>query len=132
VTPLPIKRINPAGNAAPGGHYSHCTVAAGLVFVSGQLPITPAGERLVHASFAQQARQTLANVGAVLDAAGSSIDKLIQVRVYVDDLGHWPEFDALYAEWAGATRPSRAVVPAGALHHGFKIEIEAVALAPEA
>jgi len=131
VTSQPIKRINPAGNAAPGGHYSHGTVAGGLVFVSGQLPIPPAGERLVHASFTQQARQTLANVAAVLDAAGSSIDELIQVRVFVDDLAHWSEFDALYAEWAGATRPSRAVVPAGALHHGLKIEIEAVALVSE-
>ena len=84
------------------------------------------------ASFAEQARQTLANVGAVLDAAGSSIEKLIQVRVYVDDLRHWPEFDAIYAEWAGSNRPCRAVVPAGALHHGLKIEIEAVALAPDA
>lgn len=127
-----IERINPAGNAAPGGHYSHGTVAGGLVFVSGQLPITPAGRRLVDASFAEQARQTLANVGAVLDAAGSGIEKLIQVRVYVDDLRHWPEFDALYAEWAGGNRPCRAVVPAGALHHGLKIEIEAVALAPDA
>lgn len=127
-----IERINPAGNAPPGGHYSHGTVAGGLVFVSGQLPITPAGERLVHASFAQQARQTLANVQSVLDVAGSSVEKLIQVRVYIDDLQHWPEFDALYAEWAGANRPCRAVVPAGALHHGLKIEIEAVALAPDA
>jgi 2-iminobutanoate/2-iminopropanoate deaminase len=99
-----IERINPATNAAPGGHYSHGTVAGGLVFVSGQLPITTAGQRMVDASFAEQARQTLANVRAVLDAAGSSIAQLIQVRVYVDDLRHWPEFDAIYAEWPGRLR----------------------------
>lgn len=128
--PARIRRINPAGRAAPGGHYTHGTVAGGLVFVSGQLPITPSGEKLVDASFADQARQTLANVKAVLDAAGSGIEHLVQVRVYVDDLAHWPEFDALYALWAGNSRPSRAVVPAGRLHYGLKIEIEAVALAP--
>jgi reactive intermediate/imine deaminase len=123
-----IESINPAGNAAPGGHYSHGTVANGFVFVSGQLPITSAGERLVDASFADQARQVLANVEAVLKACGSSIDRLVQVRVYVDDLANWPEFNAVYAQWAGPSRPSRAVVPTGPLHHGLKVEVEAVAV----
>ena len=123
-----LRSIDPAANAKPGGHYSHGTVANGFVFVSGQLPITPGGERLVHASFAQQAAQALANVAAVLEASGSSVAGLVQVRVYVDDLAHWPEFDAIYAQWAGNHRPARAVVPTGALHHGLKIEIEAVAL----
>jgi reactive intermediate/imine deaminase len=122
-----ITSVNPAGLAAPGGHYSHGTVANGLVFVSGQLPITPQGEKLVQAPFAEQARQVLANVQAVLEACGSGVDRLVQVRVYVDDLAHWPEFNALYAAWAGAHRPSRAVVPTGALHHGLKVEVEAVA-----
>lgn len=122
----PITPIQPEGCAAPGGHYSHGTVANGFVFVSGQLPVTAAGERLVDASFADQARQVLANVAAVLQAAGSGIDRLVQVRVYVDSLEHWPEFNRIYAEWAGSARPSRAVVPTGPLHYGFKVEVEAV------
>jgi len=126
-----IRNVNPPANAAPGGHYSHGTVAGGFVFVSGQLPVTPAGEKLVDASFAQQAAQVLANVEAVLKACGSGVDRLVQVRVYVDDLAHWPEFNAVYAQWAGSSRPSRAVVPTGALHHGLKVEVEAVALAGE-
>jgi len=124
-----IRSVNPPENAAPGGHYSHGTVANGFVFVSGQLPVTADGERLVDASFARQAAQVLANVEAVLKACGSGIDRLVQVRVYVDDLAHWPEFNAIYAQWAGSSRPSRAVVPTGALHHGLKVEVEAVALA---
>lgn len=124
----PITSIQPEGCAAPGGHYSHGTVANGFVFVSGQLPVTAAGERLTAAPFAEQARQVLANVAAVLQAAGSGVDRLVQVRVYVDNLDHWPEFNRLYAEWAGGSRPSRAVVPTGALHHGFKVEVEAVGL----
>jgi reactive intermediate/imine deaminase len=120
-------RINPDENARPGGHYSHGTVANGFVFVSGQLPITRSGEKLADASFAVQARQVLANVEAVLKACGSGIDRLVQVRVYVASMDDWPEFNAIYAEWAGASRPSRAVVPTGALHYGLKIEIEAVA-----
>ncbi|MFM7848937.1 MAG: RidA family protein [Rubrivivax sp.] len=120
--------INPEANARPGGHYSHGTVANGFVFVSGQLPITSAGEKLVAAPFAQQVRQVLANVEATLAACGSGMDRLVQVRVYMDDIANWPEFDALYAQWVQSNRPSRAVVPTAPLHFGFKIEMEAVAL----
>ena len=49
------------------------------------------------------------------------------MRVYVDDVANWPEFNTIYAKWAGESRPARAVVPTGALHYGLKIEIEAVA-----
>ncbi|MCG2591520.1 RidA family protein [Ramlibacter sp. XY19] len=123
-----ITPINPPGNAAPGGHYSHGTVANGFVFVSGQLPITAAGEKLTQASFADQTRQVLANVANILQASGSGIDRLVQVRVYVDSSDNWPEFNAIYSQWAGASRPSRAVVPVGALHYGLKVEVEAVAV----
>lgn len=123
------RRINPPTLAAPGGHYSHATVANGFVFVSGQLPITPQGVKLVDEPFEAQARQALANVKAALEAAGSGIARLVQVRVYVDSMDHWPAFNAVYAQWAGDARPSRAVVPTGPLHHGLKVEVEAVALA---
>lgn len=112
--------------AAPGGHYSHAVVAGGLVFVSGQLPITPAGERLNECSFEEQARQTLANVQAALEAAGSSVGQLVQVRVYVTSISNWPAFNRLYMEWAGSSLPARAVVPVPELHYGFTIEVEAI------
>lgn len=123
-----IKPIGPQGLPPPGGHYSHGIVAAGLVFVSGQLPITPEGKKLVDAPFAWQAEQVLANVRAVLDASGSSIERLVQVRVYLDDIANWPEFNAIYAQWAGETKPARAIVQAGPLHFGLKVEVEAIAL----
>ena len=126
-TPTP-QPIAPAGLAAPGGHYSHATVANGFVFVSGQLPIAPDGTRLAEASFEQQTRQVLDNLRAALVAAGSGIDRLVQVRVYLDAIENWPAFNAIYAEWAGDARPSRAIVPTGPLHFGFKVEVEAVAL----
>ncbi len=116
------------GLATPGGHYSHVTVANGFVFVSGQLPIAADGTRLTDSSFADQAQQVLDNVGHALAAAGSSIDRLVQIRVYVDDIANWPEFNRIYARWAGNARPSRAVVPTGPLHFGLKVEVEAVAV----
>jgi 2-iminobutanoate/2-iminopropanoate deaminase len=123
-----IALINPTGMAAPGGHYSHSVVAGGFVFVSGQLPIAPDGSKLNDAPFERQAQQVLDNIAAALTAAGSSVERLVQVRVYVDSTDNWPEFNAIYAQWAGNSRPSRAVVPTGALHYGLKVEVEAVAL----
>jgi 2-iminobutanoate/2-iminopropanoate deaminase len=119
----------PADLAAPRGHYSHAVCAAGLVFVSGQLPVTAAGQLLDQAPFEQQAQQALANVEAALRAAGSSVGKLVQVRVYVTDIDHWPAFNAIYARWCGEACPARAVVPVPQLHYGFLVEVEATALA---
>jgi reactive intermediate/imine deaminase len=126
---MPIEVHNPDTMASPGGHYSHAVVAGGLVFVSGQLPIDAAGRKLGDAPFEAQARQVLANLAAALQAAGTARERLVQVRVYVTDIGHWPAFNQLYAEWLGAHRPARAVVPVPQLHFGLLIEIEAVALA---
>jgi 2-iminobutanoate/2-iminopropanoate deaminase len=123
-----IKTLSPDTLATPGGHYAHGVIANGFLFVSGQLPITAAGEKLNDAPFAQQVNQVLANVSAVLVHAGATTDALVSVRVYVTDIALWPEFNRLYADWIGTHRPARAVVPVPMLHYGFKIEVEAVAL----
>lgn len=102
---------------------------ARLIFIAGQLPITPGGEHLTEAVFEEQVVQVLANVHAALQAAGSEIDRLLQVRIYLDDIANWPAFDTIYEQWAGSSRPARAVVPTGPLHFGFKVEVEVVALA---
>jgi reactive intermediate/imine deaminase len=119
----------PADLAAPRGHYSHAVRAAGLVYVAGELPVTADGRLLNEASFEEQTHQVLANVAAALRAAGSSVDKLLQVRVYVTDVDQWPAFNAAYAQWCGDARPARIVVPVPKLHYGFQVEVEATALA---
>jgi len=121
--------LTPQGMAAPRGHYSHATRGAGLVFVSGQLPVAADGTVLGDSSFETQALQVLANVEAALIGAGSSTSQLLQVRVYITDIGKWPAFNEIYAQWLGAAKPARAVVPVTALHYGCLLEIEAVALA---
>ncbi|QHE85753.1 RidA family protein [Hydrogenophaga sp. BPS33] len=120
--------VAPAGMAAPRGHYSHATRGAGMVFVSGQLPVSSDGQVLHDAPFEFQARQVLSNVRAALEGAGSGVAQLLQVRVYITDIGLWPAFDAIYAQWAGEARPARAVVPVPVLHYGCGLEVEAVAL----
>ncbi len=124
-----IKLTNPPGMAAPGGHYTHAVSGNGFVFVSGQLPIAADGSKLNDAPFERQAQQVLDNIATALTGAGSAIERLVQVRVYVTDIASWPAFNAIYAKWIGSSRPARAVVPVPELHYGFKIEIEAVALA---
>lgn len=113
--------------AAPGGHYSHAVKGAGLVFVSGQLPIDPVAGRLQKASFEDQARCALDNVFRALDAAGSAPERLLKVNVYITDIGNWPAFDQIYKERLGSCQPARAVIPVPELHYGFLIEIDAVA-----
>jgi 2-iminobutanoate/2-iminopropanoate deaminase len=125
-----MQTIQPSTLAPPGGHYSHAVVSRGMVYVSGQLPITPEGDKLSNASFEEQAQQVLSNVAAALQAAGSGVEHLVQVRVYVTDIANWPAFNSLYAQWAGDTKPARAVIPVPVLHYGFQIEMEAVAELP--
>lgn len=124
---VPVHPITP-DLRAPGGHYSHVTVANGFVFVSGQLPITVTGEKLTSSPFIAQVEQVLHNLERALHGAGSSIDRLVQVRAYIDDISSWPAFNEIYARWAGSAYPSRAIVPTGPLHFGLKVEVEAVAI----
>lgn len=124
-----IRCVNPEGSAAPGGHYSHAVIAGGFVFVSGQLPVRPDGTHAPEADFTTQAQQTLANLFAALEAAGTTRQAIVKLTVYVTDIGDWPAFNTLYAEAMGDHRPARCVVPVPTLHYGYRIEIEAVALA---
>lgn len=123
-----IRCVNPADAAPPGGHYSHAVIAGGFVFVSGQLPVPPDGTHAPDADFATQARQALANLFAALAAAGTSRQAIVKMTVYVTDIADWPVFNTLYAEAMGDHRPARSVVPVPVLHHGYRIEIDAIAL----
>ena len=122
--------LQPPDLAPPGGHYSPVVVAGGLAHVAGQLPITADGRRLTEAPFEAQVAQVLANLDAALRGAGTARDHLVQVRVYIVDIAHWPVFNQLYADWLGTHRPARAVVPVPALHFGLLVEVEAVASLP--
>ena len=112
----------------PAGHYSQAIVHGDTVYVSGQLPIDPrTGEKRTGA-IEEQTRQALENVAAILKAAGSDLRRTVKVTVYISDMSLWPRVNAVYAEFFGAHRPARAVVPTRELHFGFQVEIEAVAL----
>lgn len=113
----------------PGGHYSQAVVANGFVFVAGQLPLIAGADNAVPAGIEAQTRQALKNVGHVLEAAGSGLNKLVSVTVYVTDIAHWPTVNRVYAEILGEHRPARAVAVSPQLHFGCLVEIQAIAIA---
>ncbi len=114
---------------SPRGHCSHTATHAGVVHVSGQLPVTADGEVLADRPFAVQAGMVLDNLDSCLAAAGTSRDRPLSVTVYVTDMASWHEFDTIYTEWLGTHRPSRAVVGSSSLHYGAALEVQAVAAA---
>ncbi len=111
---------------APAGHYSQAVEHAGLVYVAGLLPIDAAGTKHF-GEIEAQAAVVLDNLAAILAAAGSGMNRLLRVTVYITDVGLWGRFNAFYAGRLGAHTPARTVVPVPALHHGFLIELDAIA-----
>jgi len=124
---MTITLLQVPGTRAPGGHYSQAVIHGGLVYVSGQLPIDLVTGVRCLGSIEEQASLVLTNLAAILVAAGSRLDQLLKVTIYLSDVAHWEAVNTIYASILGAHRPARAVVPTGPLHHGFLIEVEAVA-----
>ena len=109
------------------GHYSHAVVYNGLVFVSGQLPLDPQDAKRPPGTMAEQTEQALRNVEAILRASGSALDRLVQLTIFVSDIGQWGAVNDAVARVLGSHRPARAVVPCGTLNRGFQVEITAIA-----
>lgn len=122
-----MKFISTPNAPTPAGHYSQAVVHGGLVFVAGQLPIDPADASCPPGTIEDQTSRALANVAAILDAAGSGLDRVLQMTIYVSDVSLWGKVNAVYSRVMGDHRPARAVVPAGELKHGMLIEIQAIA-----
>ncbi|AMB75861.1 RidA family protein [Pantoea ananatis] len=123
----PLIRTRDIQDTPHPGHYSHYALGSGLMFISGLLPVTPAGEMRSTASFAEQTSQVLANLEACLQQEGLNKHHLVMVRVYLVDVGLWAEFNRLYAQWLGEWKPARAIVPVPELHYGVLLEVEATA-----
>ncbi|MDF2775033.1 MAG: RidA family protein [Geminicoccaceae bacterium] len=112
---------------AAAGHYSQGIVHNGVVYVAGQLPIDPADRNKPVGTIEEQTERTLRNVEAILVAAGSGLDRVLQMTIYISDIELWGGVNAAYARVMGSHKPARAVVPVKELHYGYQIEIQAVA-----
>lgn len=111
---------------AAAGHYSQAIVHNGLVFVAGQLPIVPGASDHTVGTIEEQTEQVLRNVGAILEAAGSSLSLACQLTLYISDMSLWGRVNTVYARLLGDHRPARAVVPVNDLHYGYQIEVQAI------
>jgi len=112
----------------PIGPYVQGVEAAGFVFVSGQTGLTPSG-RLVEGGIEGQTRQVLKNLKAVLEAAGSGLDKVVKVNAYLVDMGEFSAFNRVYEEYFDEPYPARATIGASALPAGGRVEVDCIALA---
>jgi 2-iminobutanoate/2-iminopropanoate deaminase len=110
-----------------GAPYSQAIQAGGFVFVSGQLALRPDHAEIVGDSIGEQTEQVFANLRAILEAAGSGLDRLVKTTVYLADLGDFAGMNEVYARHVGDVPPARATIEVSALPSAAKVEIEAVA-----
>ena len=122
-----IKTVFTDSAPRPAGHYSQAMVYNGLVFVAGQLPIKPGSAEKTVGSIEEQAELCLTNMREILRAAGSDLNRLLKVTIYISDISLWGKVNEVYTRMLGEHKPARAVIPCKELHYGYQIEIEAVA-----
>lgn len=111
------------------GPYVQAIRAGGLVFVSGQLAVEPATGQLIKGDIGAMTRRIFANLNAVLEAAGSSLAKVVKVTVFLADMDDFQAMNQVYAEFFPASPPARSTVQVARLPREARIEVEAIALA---
>lgn len=114
------------GAPAPYGHYSPATLTGdGCIWTSAQLPAAHGIGS--DSDIRDQARQALAHVISVVEAAGGAATSVVKVTLYLTDIEDWDEVDAVFGEAFGTHRPARTVVQVASLHHGYRVAADAVA-----
>ena len=109
------------------GHYATCIEHNGLLYVSGQLPVNR-NNGSIPASIEEQTDLVLNSLKTIVTEGGSSIDQIIQVRIYLSDISLWSKVNDRYALFFGTHKPVRCVVPTNPLHFGCLIEMEVTAI----
>lgn len=121
-----MKIITTENMPKSNGHYSHCVEHNGILYIAGQLPFDPKTREMAEGIVAQ-AHQVLSNLKLILTEAGSSLNQVMQVRIYIPDVELWGAVNEVYAEYFTDHKPARCVVPSRDLHYGALVELEATA-----
>jgi 2-iminobutanoate/2-iminopropanoate deaminase len=122
-----VVRTEAAPAPFQGAPYSQAIRIGDFVFVSGQLALRPGEGELAGATIEEQTEQVFANLRAILEAAGSGLDRLVKTTVFLADLGDFAAMNEVYARHAGDPPPARSTVEVAALPSGARVEIEAIA-----
>lgn len=113
---------------APVGPYNQAVRSGGLLFTAGQIPIDAKSGALITGTIEEQTVCVLENLKAIVEAAGSSLDRVVKTTVFLRDMNDFPKMNAVYAEYfPAATAPARSTVQVGRLPKDVAVEIEAVA-----
>lgn len=124
-----IEAIKTEKSAPPVGPYSQAIRANGFIFVAGEKGMDPATGKIVPGGIAAETRQTLENIKGILEAGGSSLDKVVQSFVFMTDLSKFAEMNQVYAQYFTAVPPGRTTVEVTSLPVGAHVEITVTALA---
>jgi 2-iminobutanoate/2-iminopropanoate deaminase len=127
MAPKSAVRTDRAPAPFAGAPYSQAIRVGDLIFVSGQIPLKPGSSELVGSTIREQTEQVFENLRAILEAAGSGLDRLVKTTVFLADLAHFAEMNEVYTRYTGATPPARSTVQVAALPAGALVEVEAVA-----
>ena len=122
-----VVRTEAAPAPFQGAPYSQAIKANGFVFVSGQLALKPGEKELVPGDISVQTEQVFANLRAILEEAGTSLDNLVKTTVFLQNLGDFAGMNEVYAKHVGGTPPARSTVEVAKLPSGALVEIEAIA-----
>ena len=123
-----VVRTESAPAPFQGAPYSQAIKANGFVFVSGQLALKPGSKELEGGDATSQTEQVFANLRAILEQAGSSLDRLVKTTVFLQDLGDFAAMNEVYAKHVGERPPARSTVEVAKLPSGALVEIEAIAV----
>jgi 2-iminobutanoate/2-iminopropanoate deaminase len=122
-----LRTVATAGAPSAIGPYSQATIARGFVFTAGQIALDPTTGQVVAGDITKQTEQVLANLSAVLAAAGASWENVVKTTVYLRHMTDFPAMNEVYGRAIGAARPARSTVEVSGLPRGVLVEIDAVA-----
>ncbi len=122
-----VIRTEDAPAPLQGAPYSQAIRVGDLVFVAGQVPVRPGESAVSGGTIEEQTEQVCENLAAILEAAGSSWDRVVKTTVFLTDLGHFQAMNSVYARYAGDPPPARATVGIAGLPQGALVEIDAIA-----
>ena len=121
------KHVSTSSAPTPIGPYSQGVIAGGLLFVSGQIAIDPATNKLITGGIEEQTEQVLNNLLAILKAAKMGADNVVKTTVYRSDLADFPKMNEVYARFLGENPPARSTIQAAGLPKNVKVEIDVIA-----
>jgi 2-iminobutanoate/2-iminopropanoate deaminase len=126
-TGVALRAVHTDRAPAAIGPYSQAVVANGFLFTAGQIPLDPATGQVIAGDVTAQTERVLANLAAVLEAAGTSWSAVVRTTVFLHDMNDFPAVNQVYARVLGTARPARSTVQVAALPRGVLVEIDAIA-----